>query len=59
MQCNAMHPIQDLFFGKFFLYVLQFDMHFYMHSYLDKKKLFLEKVGVTGGDLGASHLKSY
>jgi hypothetical protein len=31
-----MHPIQDLFLEGF-SYVLQFDMHFYMHSYLDKK----------------------
>jgi hypothetical protein len=31
-----MHPIQDLFLESF-SYVLQFDMHFYMHSYLDKK----------------------
>jgi hypothetical protein len=31
-----MHPIQDLFLESF-SYVLQYDMHFYMHSYLDKK----------------------
>jgi hypothetical protein len=31
-----MHPIQDLFL-KSFSYVLQFDMQFYMHTYLDKK----------------------
>jgi hypothetical protein len=36
MSCNAMHPIQDLFLESF-SYVLQFDMHFYMHTYLDKK----------------------
>jgi hypothetical protein len=30
-----MHPIQDLFLESF-SYVLQFDMHFYMHSYVDK-----------------------
>jgi hypothetical protein len=36
MPCHAMHPIQDLFL-KSFSYVLQFDMHFYMHSYVDKK----------------------
>jgi hypothetical protein len=36
MPCHAMHPIQDLFLEGF-SYVLQFDMHFYMHSYLDKK----------------------
>jgi hypothetical protein len=37
-----MHPIQDLFLESF-SYELQFDMH----SYLHKKKLFLQKVGVT------------
>jgi hypothetical protein len=31
-----MHPIQDLFLESF-SYVLQFDMHFYMHCYVDKK----------------------
>jgi hypothetical protein len=30
-----MHPIQDLFLESF-SYVLLFDMHFYMHSYVDK-----------------------
>jgi hypothetical protein len=30
-----MHHIQDLFLESF-SYVLQFDMHFYMHSYVDK-----------------------
>jgi hypothetical protein len=35
MPCHAMHPIQDLFLESF-SYVLQFDMHFYMHSYVDK-----------------------
>jgi hypothetical protein len=35
MPCNAMHPIQDLFLESF-SYALQFDMHFYMHSYVDK-----------------------
>jgi hypothetical protein len=30
-----MHPIQDLFLESF-SYILQFDMHFYMHSYVDK-----------------------
>jgi hypothetical protein len=35
MPCHAMHPIQDLFLENF-SYVLQFDMHFYMHSYVDK-----------------------
>jgi hypothetical protein len=36
MPCHAMHPIQDLFLEGFFSYALQFDMHFYMHSYVDK-----------------------
>jgi hypothetical protein len=45
MPCHAMHPIQDLFLESF-SYVLQFDMHFYMHSYVDKKIIFV-KVGVT------------
>jgi hypothetical protein len=40
-----MHPIQDLFLESF-SYVLQFDMHFYMHSYVDKK-IILVKMGVT------------
>jgi hypothetical protein len=30
-----MHPIQDLFLESF-SYVLQFGMHFYMDSYVDK-----------------------
>jgi hypothetical protein len=33
MPCHAMHPIQDLFLESF-SYELQFDMHFYMRSYL-------------------------
>jgi hypothetical protein len=37
-----MHPIQDLFLESF-SYVLQFDMHFYMHSYLDKKNYSCKK----------------
>jgi hypothetical protein len=36
MTCHAMHAIQDLFLEGFFSYALQFDMHFYMHSYVDK-----------------------
>jgi hypothetical protein len=36
MPCHAMHHIQDLFLEGF-SYVLQIDMHFYMHTYLDKK----------------------
>jgi hypothetical protein len=36
MPYHAMHPIQDLFLESF-SYVLQFDIHFYMHSYVDKK----------------------
>jgi hypothetical protein len=39
-----MHPMQDLFLESF-SYELQLDMH----SYLHKKILFLQKVGVTGG----------
>jgi hypothetical protein len=35
MPCHAMHPIQDLFLESF-SYILQFDMHFYMHSNVDK-----------------------
>jgi hypothetical protein len=35
MPCHAMHLIQDLFLESF-SYVLQCDMHFYMHSYVDK-----------------------
>jgi hypothetical protein len=31
-----MHPIQDLFLESF-SYELQFDMHFYMHSYVGKE----------------------
>jgi hypothetical protein len=44
MPCHAMHPIQYLFLESF-SYVLQFDMHFYMHSYVDKKKFILVKSG--------------
>jgi hypothetical protein len=43
MPCHAMHPIQDLFLESF-SYALQFDMHFYMHSYVDKN-LILVKSG--------------
>jgi hypothetical protein len=35
MPSHAMHPIQDLFLESFSS-ALQFDMHFYMHSYVDK-----------------------
>jgi hypothetical protein len=45
MPCHAMHPIQDLFLESV-LYALQFDMHFYMHSYVEKKFI-LVKMGVT------------
>jgi hypothetical protein len=45
MPCHAKHPIQDLFLESF-SYELQFDMHFYMHSYVEKKFI-LVKVGVT------------
>jgi hypothetical protein len=37
---HAMHPIQDLFLESF-SYVRQFDMHFFMHSYVDNCFLFL------------------
>jgi hypothetical protein len=43
MPCHAMHPIQDLFLESF-SYALQFDVHFYMHSYVDKN-LILVKSG--------------
>jgi hypothetical protein len=43
MLCHAMHPIQDLFLESF-SYVLQFDMHYYMHSYVDRN-LILVKSG--------------
>jgi hypothetical protein len=39
-----MHPIQDLFLESF-SYVLQIDMHFYMHSYVDKFFFILVKSG--------------
>jgi hypothetical protein len=42
MPCHAMHPMQGLFLESF-SYELQLDMH----SYLQKKNLFLQKVGVT------------
>jgi hypothetical protein len=38
-----MHPIQDLFL-EIFSEALQFGMHFYMHSYVDKN-LILVKSG--------------
>jgi hypothetical protein len=51
MPCHAMHPIQDLFLESF-SYVLQFDMYFYMHSYVGKN-LILVKSGcykAVGGE---------
>jgi hypothetical protein len=42
MPCHAMHPIQDLFLESF-SYVLQFDMHFYMHSSVDKNLILAKK----------------
>jgi hypothetical protein len=42
MPCHAMHPIQDLFLESF-SYALQFDMHFYMHSYVDKNLILVKK----------------
>jgi hypothetical protein len=41
MPCHAMHPIQDLFLESF-SYALQFDMHFYMHSYVDKNLILIK-----------------
>jgi hypothetical protein len=41
MPCHALHPIQDLFLESF-SYVLQFDMHFYMHSYVDKNFILIK-----------------
>jgi hypothetical protein len=49
MPCRAMHPIQDLFLESF-SYVLQFDVHFYMHSYLHKNFI-LVKSGCYMGRL--------
>jgi hypothetical protein len=46
MPCNAMHPIQDLFLESF-SYILQFDMHFYMHSYVDKNFILVKSGGYT------------
>jgi hypothetical protein len=48
-----MHPIQDLFFESF-SYVLEFDMHFYMHPYLHKKNIL-----VKGGCYGMDWLSKY
>jgi hypothetical protein len=45
MPCHEMHPIQDLFLESV-SFALQFDMHFYMHSYVEKKFI-LVKTGVT------------
>jgi hypothetical protein len=41
MPCHAMRPIQDLFLESF-LNALQFDMHFYMHSYVDKNLILVK-----------------
>jgi hypothetical protein len=43
MQCNAMHPIQDLFLESF-SYVLQIDMHF-ICTPMWTKKFILVKSG--------------
>jgi hypothetical protein len=51
MPCHAMHAIQNLFLESF-SYVLQFDMHFYMHSYVDKKFYSCKKVGVIEAYIG-------
>jgi hypothetical protein len=45
-----MHPIQDLFLESF-SYVLQFDMHFYMHSYVDKNFILVKSGCYTPGCL--------
>jgi hypothetical protein len=45
-----MHPIQDLFLESF-SYAVQFDMHFYMHSYVNKKFI-LVKSGCYNGAPG-------
>jgi hypothetical protein len=45
MPCHEMHPIQDLFLESV-SFALQFDMHFYMQSYVEKKFI-LVKMGVT------------
>jgi hypothetical protein len=44
-----MHPIQDLFLESF-SFVLYFDMHFYMHSYLDKKIILVKSGCYTAGE---------
>jgi hypothetical protein len=49
MPCHAMHPIQDLFLESF-SFVLYFDMHFYMHSYLDKKIILVKSGCYTAGE---------
>jgi hypothetical protein len=41
MPWHPMHPIQDLFLESF-SYALQFDMHFYMYSYVDKNFIFVK-----------------
>jgi hypothetical protein len=56
MTCHAMHPIQDLFLKKI-SYVLQFEMHFYMHSYVDKKFI-LVKSGCYSFDGAAKLLEN-
>jgi hypothetical protein len=49
MPCHAMHPIQDLFLESF-SFVLYFDMHFYMHSYLDKNIILVKSGCYTAGE---------
>jgi hypothetical protein len=55
MPCHAMHPIQDLFLESV-SYALQFDMHFYMHSYVEKKFI-LVKMGVTANPMSCKWVK--
>jgi hypothetical protein len=46
MPCHAMHPMQDLFFGKFFTSTMIF-----ICATICTKFLFLQKVGVTSSRL--------
>jgi hypothetical protein len=51
-----MHPIQDLFLESF-SYALQFDMHFYMHSYVDKNLILVKSGCYKPTPLEESHPK--
>jgi hypothetical protein len=60
MSCNAMQCIlYKIYFLESFFYMYYNLICIFICTPIWTKKLFLEKVGVTGGDLGASHLKSY